>query len=233
MLMMATYAPDPSSDNAEQMMDQWKLRKPKVEKNVIDQDGWTKSSTKKAGKGIMKAEMAEEEEKEDEEVDFGISFDPEILNERATRDFSTTQDDFDVEFDTKHFQRKSYEELANSWIQRSVEIPVNQKLLDLFKSCSKRSLDSLTVKEKSNLVKGWTAMLKMDAAANVRRLTAEYDAAADIARKYEADMDATALSKADVIGMTTNGAAKYNRYGFVYTYFFLDWYQTKHRINIF
>ena len=225
MLMMATYAPDPSSDTAEQMMDQWKLKKPKVEKNVIDQDGWIKSSTKKAGKGIMKAATAvgdDEEDEEDEEVDYGISFDPEILNERATRDFSMTQDDFDVEFDAKHFQRKSDEELADSWIQRSVEIPVNQKLLDLFKSCSKRSLDSLTVKEKSNLVKGWTAMLKMDAAANLRRLTAEYDAAADIARKYEADMDAIALRTADVIGMTTNGAAKYNRYGFVCTYFFAD-----------
>ena len=63
-------------------------------------------------------------------------------------------------------------------------------------------------------------MLKMDAAANVRRLTAEYDAAADIARKYEADMDATALSKADVIGMTTNGAAKYSRYSLLCAHFF-------------
>ena len=99
---------------------------------------------------------------------------------------------------------------------------MNEQLLDLFDRCSTQSSDTLTVKEKSNLVKGWTAMLKMDAAANVRRLTAEYDAAADIARKYEADMDATALSKADVIGMTTNGAAKYNRYSLVYTYFFPD-----------
>jgi hypothetical protein len=70
----------------------------------------------------------------------------------------------------------------------------------------------LTVREKTKLVKGWTALLKEDASAKLIRLRNEYDVAAEIVNDYEAETDAFVLSKADVIGMTTTGAAKYNRY---------------------
>ena len=220
MLLMATFVPDLSSDDAIQKMDQWKLRKLKADINVVDQDGWTMLSTRRRGTGSINADTADDNE-EDDEVDTRIFYDGE--NE-PDDDFDMMQDDYDYdgEFKTKYQKRKTHEELANSWIKRSVEFRVNEQLLDLFDRCSRQSSDSLTVKEKSNLVKGWEAMLKMDANANLWRLTAEYDAAAEIVNEFEADMDATALRRADVIGMTTNGAAKYNRYSLLCAHFFLE-----------
>ena len=107
MLLMATFVPDLSSDDAIQMMDQWKLRKPKADINVVDQDGWTMLSTRRRGTGSINADTADDNE-EDDEVDTRIFYDGE--NE-PDDDFDMMQDDYDYdgEFKTKYQKRKKHE----------------------------------------------------------------------------------------------------------------------------
>jgi hypothetical protein len=224
MTMMATYVPDLSSTNAEQIMDQWKRRKPKEKKNLVDEDGWQVSSSKKSGMYSTEAERADDDDEGDEVdgddgvediIDNGSNFDPEIQNEKANRDFFSMQVDFDDENSPLEYRRKTLRELTNAWIMGDVDFSVNQKFIDFYEKCSNQPLDSLTVRDKTKLVKGWAAVLKEDASAKLIRLSNEYDVAAKIVNQYEAEIDAFVPSKADVIGMTTSGAAKYNRYGSV------------------
>ena len=109
MLMMATFVPDLLPDDAVQRMDQWKLRKPKADINVVDQDGWTMLSTRRRGTGSMKADTANDNE-EDDEVDTRIFYDGE---NGAGDDFDMMQDeddyDYDGEFKTKYQKRKKHE----------------------------------------------------------------------------------------------------------------------------
>lgn len=221
MTMMATYVSDLSTVDAEQIMDQWKQRKPKAKKSLFDEDGWQRSSTKKRGVNSTEAERADDDDEGDEVdgdddvediIEKGFNFDPEIQNKSANRDFFSMQDDFDDENGPSEYKRKTPRELANTWIIGNVDFYVNQKFIDFYDKCSNQSLDSLTVREKTKLVIGWTALLKEDASAKLNRLRNEYDVAAEIVNDYEAEIDAFVLSKADVIGMTTTGAAKYNRY---------------------
>ena len=219
--MMATYVSDLSTVDAEQIMDQWKQRRPKEKKNLVDEDGWQKSSTKKSGMRSTEAERADDndedyEDNDDDDVediiDNSVNFDPEIQNERAIRDFFSMQDDFDEEYSPLEYKRKTLRELTNTWVLGDVDFNVNQKFIDFYDKCSKQSLDSLTDKEETKLVRGWTALLKEDASAKLIRLRNEYDVAAEFVNDYEAGIDASVLSKADVIEMTTTGAAKCNRY---------------------
>lgn len=222
--MMATYVSDLSTVDAEQIMDQWKQRKPKEKNNLVDEDGWQISSTKKSGTYSTEAERADDDDEGDEVdgdddvediIDNGFNFDPEIQNVKAHRDYSTMQDYFNDENSPLEYKRKTLRELTNTWIMGDVDFSVNQKFIDFYEKCSNQPLDSLTVRDKSILVKGWAAILKEDASAKLIRLSDEYDVAAKIVNQYDAEIDAFVLSKADVIGMTTSGAAKYNRYGSV------------------
>ena len=222
--MMATYVSDLSSTNAEQIMDQWKQRKPKEKKNLVDEDGWQISSRKKSGMYSTEAERADDDNEGDEVdgddgvediIDNGFNFDHEIQNEKANRDYSTMQDYFNDEKSPLEYKRKTLRELTNTWIMGDVDFSVNQKFIVFYEECCNQPLDSLTVRDKTKLVKGWAAVLKEDASAKLIRLSNEYDVAAKIVNHYEAEIDAFVLSKADVIGMTTSGAAKYNRYGSV------------------
>lgn len=221
MHVMATYVPDLSTDDAEQIMDQWKQKRPREKKNLDDVDGWQKSSTKKSGIRSTEAGRADDDDEDYEDsddddvediIDNSVSFDPEIQNDRANCDFFSMQDDFDVEIARLEYKREKLGELTNTWILGDVDFSVNQKFIDFYDKCSEQSLDSLTVKEKTKLVKGWTALLKEDASAKIFRFRNEYNVAAEIVNDYDAGINASVLSKADVIGMTTTGAAKYNRY---------------------
>jgi hypothetical protein len=220
MTVMATYVSDLSTVDSEQIMDQWRQRKPKEKRNLVDEDGWQISSTKKSGIYSTEAERADYEEDEEDNddddvediIDNSFNLDPEIQNEGANRDFFSMQDNFDDENGPLKYKRKTLRELTNTWIKGDVDFNVNQKFIDFYDKCSNQSLDSLTVKEKTKLVKRWTALLKEDASAKHIRLRNEYNVAAEVVNDYEAEIDAFVLSKADVIGMTTTCAAKYNRY---------------------
>jgi hypothetical protein len=56
----------------------------------------------------------------------------------------------------------------------------------------------------------WESLLRIDADNEVEYYTRQYKNAAKIESNYKAALDSHILSSANVIGMTTNGAAKYN-----------------------
>ena len=100
------------------------------------------------------------------------------------------------------------EEMVAQIIGRESKSVPPHELLDSLRRAN--DLWGLSKSDRQALSSLWADLLNADAKADVSRYTADYNKAAKIDQKYRAVEDAMILRHAAVIGMTTNGAAKYS-----------------------
>jgi hypothetical protein len=71
------------------------------------------------------------------------------------------------------------------------------------------SVWALSLSERRTLIHAWAALLRDDASADMAQYTSEFQKAAKVNKVFNDMMDSEVLKSAAVVGMTTNGAAKY------------------------
>ena len=210
--LMATYAPDCTSpDVAVHIVDAWKKTVPKVSKrSIIDKDGW------EVVQNQFSAQKTDDE-KGDDTVEADNTVDADVLFERLRRDLDIFDEDDDEDYDESDpvFENQRLNDMGTADLVNNTPINIQkipEKLKQIVRQSTFSNIGDLSIKERMKLVKCWAELLKLDADANVKRYTLEYKKAASITLRYEALVDTMALRGAAAIGMTTNGAAKYNRY---------------------
>lgn len=109
-------------------------------------------------------------------------------------------------YKTKHDNLSRNEELVRTVIDRVVSFDLYNITLHL----PSDHVWKISKYEKMILVKQWANLLNLDAAADVPRYTKMYNKAAKREIAFNDRVDSEVLRSAAVIGMTTNGAAKYN-----------------------
>lgn len=236
LLMLATYAPDDFGNaSIRPIADCWVKSGPtrrKIAQPQVDSDGWQvvgqqyeivdPSSHVQDTNAITQTSIANMEGNVDD--DFMSAVDE---NDRDL------MDDFD---DSDLFDESGYaftlngrmrgdkfskdEQLVDCVINRptrldtsiSDNIILTLESLQLRAKCTfhSKNIWMLTKPERESLFKLWTTLLEVDASADISRYTTDYRKAAAIEKTYNARVDAMILRSVKVIGMTTNGAAKYN-----------------------
>ena len=221
MLFMATYTPDCTSITVTpQIMDLWRTTAPRtMSVKVVDTDGYQTVSGKK------QAAAALEEISSPDDAQCGQIFGTDdAINEALRRVLDIPDyDSFDDEDDQKEFE--SDRRLSDEEVQAeltTLKIPkITSSLRDqVIQANSSKNFRNLSIKEKIVISTCWAQLLKLDADSSVLRYTEKYKEAADLNSQYEARVDTVILRSAAAIGMTTNGAAKYNRYSCILLFHF-------------
>lgn len=219
LLLMATYAPDCSSaDISVHMADRWRLTgAKKIKKKTFDANDW-----QVVGK---KQEAADDDSDSEDEVPFLNPLkapynDPDDMTEleeaeaafeKLNRDLDDDDDDWltPVHSSTR---RQTDLDIVTDIVNRNMNIIIDPLLKSKVLAHINSDITSLSKKERSKLASCWSRLLGLDAAADVSKYTKDYRKAAVIDEEYHALLDSLVLSSAAAIGMTTNGAAKYNTY---------------------
>jgi hypothetical protein len=221
LLLMATYAPDYSSaDVSVHMADRWRLTgAKKIKKKVFGANDW-----QVVGK---KQEAADDDsDSEDEEPfpnplkapyndldDMTELEEAEAAFEKLNRDLDDDDDDDDWSTPVHSSNRRQTDlDVVTDIVNRDVNIFIDPTLQSKVLAHVNVDITSLSKKERSKLASCWSKLLGLDAAADVSKYTKDYRKAAVIDEEYHALLDSLVLSSAAAIGMTTNGAAKYNTY---------------------
>ena len=218
MLLMAAFAPNCAGpDVAQHIVDAWKKTAPpkSAKKIFTDADGYEVVNRK--GRRDDDDDDDENETKkgvpqEDAEDFEFFDVDPDIKEEISRRGLDIAAwdelDDDDVVLDSRHL---SDAHIVRELVQRGINFVIPKTLLDEITRRTKSDPKFLTLKEKEAVVKCFATLLKLDANADIAKYTKKYRTNAKISMGYEAKVDSSVLRSAAAIGMTTSGAAKYNR----------------------
>jgi hypothetical protein len=157
----------------------------------------------------------DESDDEDEEV-----CDPDALFEALQRELDDDMsqfegaDGYECNFASSSTSRRpqSDEGIMSDLLRRPVNIPgTPQQLVRRIQAAAKApDVWGFTRTDRQALAKDWATLLELDAAADVSSFTKDYRRAAKIEAEFQARIDSVVLRSAAAIGMTTNGAAKYN-----------------------
>ena len=215
LLFMATYTPDCTSVNVTpQIMDGWRTAAVRaMPVKLVDSDGYQTISRKK------QTEAAEDYDVNGRDENF--SPDDDAMNEALRRVLDIPDEDsFDDEDDNQN-EFESDRRLSDEEVQVKLTVRKIPKITTCLydqvrEGNSSRDFRSLSMKEKIAMSTCWAQVLKMDADSSVLSYTEKYKEAADLNSQYDARVDTVILRSAAAIGMTTNGAAKYNRYSCVF-----------------
>jgi len=134
----------------------------------------------------------------------------------STAEFDRNLDDDDDD-DDYYFcwdstsAKQSNEDLVHTISSRpSSANTISHFEFDLLKKLSRKSMWKLSKQERIQLFSIWVKILKDDAIRDVAKYQSDFRRASSVDNLYNDRVDANALRSADVVGMTTNGAAKYN-----------------------
>ena len=221
MLFMATYTLDSTSITVTpQIMDLWRTTAPRtVSVKVVDTDGYQTVSGKKQAAAAV-GEISSPDDAQCSQI-FGTD---DAINEALRRVLDIPDyDSFDDEDDQNEFE--SNRRLSDREVQAeltTLKIPkITSYLRDqVIQAYSCKDFRNSSIKEKIVISTCWAQLLKLDADSSVLRYTEKYKEAADLNSQYEARVDTVILRSAAAIGMTTNGAAKYNRYLCIHLFHF-------------
>ena len=225
LLFMATYTPDCTSVNVTpQIMDGWRTAAVRaMPVKLVDSDGYQTVSRKKQTEAAEVYDVIGRDENfspDDGQFD-QIFGNDDAINEALRRFLDIPDDDsFDDEDDNQD-EFESNRRLSDEEVQVKLTVRKIPKITTCLydqvrEGNSSRDFRSLSMKEKIAMSTCWAQVLKMDADSSVLRYTEKYKEAADLNSQYEARVDTVILRSAAAIGMTTNGAAKYNRYSCVF-----------------
>ena len=222
MLFMATYTPDCTSITVTpQIMDLWRTTAPRtMSVKVVDTDGYQTVS----GKKQAAAALEEISSPDDAQCDQTFGND-DAINETLRRVLGIPDEDsFDDEDDDQN-EFESDRRLSDEEVQAKLttrKIPkITPYLRDqVIQSNSSKDFINLSRAERKAMSTCWAQVLKLDADSSVLSYTDKYKEAADLNSQYDARVDTVILRSAAAIGMTTNGAAKYNRYSCIHLFHF-------------
>lgn len=224
LLLMATFAPDCSSvDVTVHIADRWRLTAvKKKKKKLINADEWQVMGKKQQ---VVDDDSDCEDDKLDwvpvkapyttlDDNDMTELEEAEAALEKMNRDLDDDDDDY---FLRSHISSRPQKDIdiVKNLVKRKVNISIPSALKSKLLDYAWSDLSTLSKRERSELANCWSELLGLDAAADVGKYTKSYRSAAAIDEGYKASLDSTVLRSAAAIGMTTNGAAKYNTYVFL------------------
>lgn len=216
MILMATHTPDcSSSDVALHIMDSWRMTAPprRAKKIVTDADGYQEVSSKRfvpvsGFDDDSDCDLIQQPEGDTEKI-FG---DDDAINELLRRDLEIPdfEPDEEVASDRRLSDKEVIEDLTKRRVPKISSVLISQ-VMGAHSKYRSSGLQDLSLKERAAMVSCWAKLLKLDADSSVTKYTENYKSASDIDMEYQAKVDTLILKSAAAIGMTTNGAAKYNR----------------------
>ena len=225
LLLCASYAPAELVGTT--IVDAWKQKEPqqnkKISKNQVDADGFILVGSPNA---VVTDDITYGDFHDNINNNLRDSSlnnpDPDVLFENLCRQLDGEyENDDEADWDklatdgSYHYGvslRRSNrpEDLVNVILQHDSVLNVPSELVTRLKQASLTSIWSWSRKDREEIALIWAKLLDIDAATHVNKLTQDYRTAAAICSIYNDKVDASVLRSAAAIGMTTNGAAKYN-----------------------
>ena len=227
-LLMTVYSPHmvPSLLSEQSIIEHWKIEKTKKEKvtkkKLKATNDWqvVGGDDNKSNNNNIKAGY------EDDTLDLlqDDFIDIDDMIEKLQRDiddgdydeFKEKNDDDDMFFSsTNYLNLSTHEEYALNSV-RTRKVDQKEILENLREKLSSSQInllfkeDKFSDNDRHELVEIWKILLEIDAFSDIEKYTKAYRQAAKIEANYKAKVDSNILKTAAVIGMTTNGAAKYN-----------------------
>lgn len=159
--------------------------------------------------GAVDTEVAMDDILAEEDADFDEA---EVLRRELDDDY---EDDWFKPYMPGMTRSSREEDIANQVIDRSPDVNVLRGILSaadmkLLKAAGNADVWKLHIDDRKRLCLLWARLLNADARLDIDRFTKDYREAAVEEAEYLARCDTKVLQNAAVIGMTTNGAAKYN-----------------------
>lgn len=225
-VLLATYVDSNSAASPLQLADHWVcsgsafVKTPKVNhKNISAEWQTVGGNIADYGREDSVDDLVDEELDDNE---FLAEFEEDwqtISNDDSDR-YLDDEDDETPQVDDYFFNREvsgrqSDEDIVRNVVTRATDTKALKNSLSpaellLLKNSASKSIWKLSRPERVELFLIWVTILRVDAIADVAKFSSDYKRAAEVDSKYNARVESLALRSADVVGMTTNGSAKYN-----------------------
>lgn len=209
MLLMATYVPEHNApDVAVHLLDDWSAQAPRKSKNEIDENGW---AIVRGRRDIDESDEVGSDSGGGDGENY-CHYDPNIAREILDRDVLSSDYFNDLQLYKGRQKPRSDLDIVRDICSRPPYFEVQDSLFEKLDKLVEGDTRICKRPQRAEILKAWAYLLKLDSSTDLAKHTIDFNSAASVNHECDAAGDAELLRGAAVIGMTTTGAAKYNRY---------------------